>query len=615
MAGTALTLIFQSDQILDSPQIKNKIVLKTLVTDMALNLTFTVPAGANRNVNFPDPGADDSVIYANLAQTLANKTLDVTTTIPDQPQYAHLTGQVGGQVLNGGTNNSEQLTLRSTTAGTKGGIVIDVDDILIGSTHNAIFSGGGEPRGLPATPATNFSATSKNYVDAQVASATSGATTWREIILAQAQLDTPHRAVAQGVVFYLTSVPNNGDFITIADGVNTETYTYAGVDAPFSPTPGATASDAMDHLATHINADSGFWKAFVSITLQALNTKVVVIYRKVPSTPVNDRVFGNFTAGGPHIVNYGAQADYRSSATIVLPGPLDPGVANFGFSRITAGLTPDEAHIARSEAAIYIYNDDLGVWQPSAGSVGTATSGLGGGVLGISTFDENFGLTIPGGGVVRVKSDGTSITFNGSGQLQVVTGTSGAGGATKGKFSADENFALTAVAGVLRVKPDTTSVILNGTGQLQAPTRALLSDGVFGNFTGTVTANLDYPNIGGGEYISLYDMSSVSASGRADVAFSGMLFAPETQITQISVPLRGTGPTPKYHILVYVEGTVGTVFDSGLIAAPGVLTVVNISGGSLSAQPTGTKRFIVVAQAFINNGDALLVGCPNVIQQ
>jgi len=110
-------------------------------------------------------------------------------------------------------------------------------------------------------------------------------------------------------------------------------------------------------------------------------------------------------------------------------------------------------------------------------------------------------------------------------------------------------------------------------------------------------------------------MTSLSAAGRIDVAFPGALAPTQTTISEISVPLMGTGATPQYHIQVYAEGTVGTVYDSLLQTAPGTLTTFSILSPSLSAQPTGGKHYIVVVQAFIDAGEAILVGRPLVTQQ
>jgi hypothetical protein len=80
-------------------------------------------------------------------------------------------------------------------------------------------------------------------------------------------------------------------------------------------------------------------------------------------------------------------------------------------------------------------------------------------------------------------------------------------------------------------------------------------------------------------------------------------------ITSIKFNVKGIGASPQYTLKIYAEGT-GQVFTSGLIAAPGVATLVAKTDLDLSAQPTGQKRFFVVIEAAIDIGEAVLVSRP-----
>lgn len=524
MALTRANLNNQSDKILDSPQVQTKIVLRTLPADPALNLTFSPAPAADRNVNFPDPGSpNDFVVYGNATQTLTNKTFSgVVLTSPtitdftnaqhnhsnaanggqfnhanllllgadDHAQYALLAGRSGGQILTGGTAASDPLTLRSTTNATKGGILIDQDDVTLGSTKNINVSGGGELLGLPTTPSGASAAASKAYVDAQIAILTGGAGVWKEDLLSSAQLDNTNDAIAQAIAFYWNVLPVNGDTFTITDGTNTETFTYSAVNAPFNPTTGGTAITAMTNLVSRINTDSGFWSAILATTLQSINTtngNVIVLYRKVPTALVNDRIFGvTGTANIGKYVNFGGQLDYRSKTVVNLP-TVDPATTTFGFSRLTVGLIPDEAHVVRAEDSVYLWNDDAGTWQLSGGAVTLATSAPGGGVIGQSTFDSSLGLAVTTG-VARVKVDTTSIAFNGSGELTVAggavpLGTSAnngvTGGAIPGKVAGDALKGVNILGdGTLEVKVDGSTVQFNPSGQLKATPAAVTPTGL-----------------------------------------------------------------------------------------------------------------------------------------
>lgn len=956
---TQQILRLQSDQVLVSPQVDTKIALKNIIDTNALNLIWVQPAVTNRNVTFRDPGANDFIVYENLAQTITNKTLGAGCVINDQPQYVHLAGQPGGQIVDGGTANGENLILRSTAGVVKGQVTIDQDDLTMGAGKNVLFSANGEPRGLPATPSGATAAASRAYVDNQISMLSGGSGVWREVLLSQVQLDTPHRAIAQATAFHFaTAAANIGNTFTITDGPNTETYTFQGVSGFRQPVPGASAAQSQANLVAKINSDSAFWLAQEFPNLQSISASyTVVLWRRIPTAVVSDRIFGTITGATVTYANYGGLLDYRSSTTAPLPG-VDPGTASFGLSRVTVALIPDEAHLVRAEDAAWIWNDDAATWQLTAGAVVLGTSApLAAGKPGEVSGDESSAVHITPAGALQVKVDGSSIGFDGGGNLTisggaVPLGTSApAAGGTAGKVSGDESSAVHITgAGALQVKTDGVSIVFDGSGNLrstpvaqiptgtvslsalltqniagtnppastfvatdipaqgyqhgqvqgqlmnfvvpddydsgalaisgvfemltpgvagnvrirtqakivknatgtidtttfpitdatitptiassffqrvtllsitngtfgrgdtlqfyftrvgnnsadtdtrtltlvsfevaytgQVQTRAatqtanvfgpvsgvatppagtissdiptldfsasadgaaacyfvvpdhwdgtsdayvrveyalaapgtagnvgiqasgniadpvsgsvtaipavttvipvtgtaphrsqfvaqiaantfhkgsfvelalrrivatpsnstsvfqlinatitfgivptigysvttsgLMSGGTFGNFSGTVTATIDYPNIGGGEFQGLFDMSSTSPGGRVDVAFTGVLQPGQVQINQLFVPIKGTGASPQYHILVYCEGTVGSVFDSGLQVAPGVLAQINVPGGGLSAQPTGTLHYLVVVQAFIGAGEALLVGRPTYQQQ
>jgi len=93
----------------------------------------------------------------------------------------------------------------------------------------------------------------------------------------------------------------------------------------------------------------------------------------------------------------------------------------------------------------------------AAATIPDATSANGGGVKGKATFDDLKGLHVTAG-IAEVKIDGSTVTFNGSGQLQSAastpTATSAPGGGTQGKVTADENKGLKIVAGIMEVFND-----------------------------------------------------------------------------------------------------------------------------------------------------------------
>jgi hypothetical protein len=114
-------------------------------------------------------------------------------------------------------------------------------------------------------------------------------------------------------------------------------------------------------------------------------------------------------------------------------------------------------------------------------------------------------------------------------------------------------------------------------------------------------------------------VSSTTASGRADVEWQGRLGATQNIIASIVIPIKGQsgGPTPEYHIKIYVEGSGSSNVFSGSALTPettGMRSVITIVDTDLTAQPTGEKKFFVVVEAHLDAGEELRVGTPFVRQ-
>ena len=116
----------------------------------------------------------------------------------------------------------------------------------------------------------------------------------------------------------------------------------------------------------------------------------------------------------------------------------------------------------------------------------------------------------------------------------------------------------------------------------------------------------------------VYDtMSSTVPAGRLNAIYFGRLRDDQTLITNIRVPIKGTGGSPQYKINVHVDGSgAANVYSSSLLtAAPGAASEISIPELDLTAQPVGKKRYHVVVEAHVNAGDTLLVGRPFVSQE
>jgi RNase P/RNase MRP subunit p29 len=180
------------------------------------------------------------------------------------------------------------------------------------------------------------------------------------------------------------------------------------------------------------------------------------------------------------------------------------------LTRTSTPIVPDDVpNKAYVDAAIALATPD-------------ATAASGGGVKGIVTFDSDKALNVvsgvaevvpdgtrgieinPTSKALAVKVDGSTITFDGSGQIQsasIIDATSAPGGGVKGKVTADENLGLKITSGIMEVFPNTNrglqnaatglevkvdgaTVTFDGTGRLQA------SGGGGGSTQVTVDKNL-----------------------------------------------------------------------------------------------------------------------------
>jgi hypothetical protein len=159
---------------------------------------------------------------------------------------------------------------------------------------------------------------------------------------------------------------------------------------------------------------------------------------------------------------------------------------------------------------------------------------------------------------------------------------------------------------------NTPGVVSGGSGNSEG----YLDQFVFGNDVGSILADALYP-IFSGDFETLYSMASSSAAARVDIAFQGKVPDGFTTIEQIGLNLYGTGAGPEYVLKVFVDGQgASAVYDptaGAPIAAPGTISAITVSSGSLASQPLGEARFFVVVEAHIDAGEAILTSRPYVI--
>lgn len=133
----------------------------------------------------------------------------------------------------------------------------------------------------------------------------------------------------------------------------------------------------------------------------------------------------------------------------------------------------------------------------------------------------------------------------------------------------------------------------------------------FENVVGATTDS-QIPPDEGGDFETYLQVLGNGAAQETRITFQGHVKPGQTGISQILLPIKGTGD---FEINVFVEGTVGNVYSGAVVgAAPGVRTVVTIASGSLTAQPTGEGRYLIAVRALVDAAEYIQVGRPYVRQ-
>lgn len=257
---------------------------------------------------------------------------------------------------------------------------------------------------------------------------------WKEGLLSEVQKSDSQGILAAEVLYFTgqpqTTIP---DTIVFKNATLTRTYTFvANQGAESAPTDVSietSAATAMARLVTRMNADAGNtqWSAqWVATGAERINAGgVIVVYEKASAAGASDsRIYGVWTTqSDAKVVAYASGAtptvanDYTGKTGATLPA-ADPGAGRFGLRRQKTALTDGEIHLFLNGETAWIWDSDAGVWQAfsGGGSIPDATSASGGGVKGKITVDSDYGLTVASG-VLSVKVDTDTITFNSSGQL------------------------------------------------------------------------------------------------------------------------------------------------------------------------------------------------------
>ena len=135
-----------------------------------------------------------------------------------------------------------------------------------------------------------------------------------------------------------------------------------------------------------------------------------------------------------------------------------------------------------------------------------------------------------------------------------------------------------------------------------------LNQGSFDNAVGA-GVNGDTDGIDLTDFETFDRMEATVGAGSIDVSYQGRLGSLTTTIKRISLFRKGTA-SASYTLEVHVEGT-GLAYTSGSVAPPLTATELVLTDLDLSAQPTGSGRFVVILKVVFSGApEEILVSRP-----
>lgn len=458
-------------------------------------------------------------------------------------------------------------------------------------------------------------AVSKSQLDSAVIS---GGTV-KEALLHDAQLDDTD-GINAAMALYFANQPTAGDTVVIKNGTLTRQYDFVanqGAEAAATDVSIETdAATAMARLILRANADAGNtqWDLVYSTDLDAINSGgVIVVYEKASAAGASaSRIYANTawtTQADFQVVEFASGTtpdvalDYTSKVSTTA-GTTDPGYGRFGLRRQQSALIDGEIHLTLNTGEQWSWDDSGNTWQQMTGpgAIPDATSGSGGGVKGIVTFDSDKGLVVAAGVAAVVVEAAGAIEFGGAGGLQVNIEAANPSLQISGNelgVKIDANAGLQKGAAGLGIKiddtPDTLDVDSDGLKVVGLPSLFKINDSA-------VSANVDAAALG------------VLTAGAASDADGEHTHDGKSDTGHTHTHASTTGQTVNdHHNQVHaIDGA-----DHSLAGAtPGeVLTVLTATTFAFSSPGAATKAPKVeadyVAAGAISNGDPVYISASD----
>jgi len=233
-------------------------------------------------------------------------------------------------------------------------------------------------------------------------------------------------------VLQFAAQPIAGDTVVLTDGVLTRTYTFvADIGSEVAATDVSietTALTAMERFILRANADASNteWILSLHTTGEVGGPEIHVQETDTPTDSLAEsRIYGTWTTqANVKVVEFSDGTDIiqYNEGVVATMSTTDPGGGRFGLSRAEASLVDGEVHLALDINAQFSWESSAQTWRQISGSgaIPNATSGSGGDVKGLATFDEDKGLQVIANGVAEVRLEAAKgIQFESGGGLGI----------------------------------------------------------------------------------------------------------------------------------------------------------------------------------------------------
>lgn len=690
MGTTRQNLDVQSDKVLTEPTVQTRIIAQDLGAVQSLFLDWDEPVGADRTVNFEDPGADDAVVYKNTAQVLTNKQ---TTTAPvganditnknyvDTAIAASLGDAGAGPDPAGGTKGITTFnTSKGLDVGLPGVAEIKVDGATI------TFNGSGELVG------------SASVVDATAGPG--GATKGKVTADSDKGLDIVSGVLEVKVDGVSVGINLSGELETLGGGgpvgpigtVSAQpqfTEDIAAVTAPTNDFTGGGDISTLDFPASVITGtrfaigipEDYFSGDLVIEVIQQMSAAdaagSIEVETQAKIVDISGGVIDSLSypaTQATHVVPTTTDIEKRTLLTIT-DGDFSKG-DNIQVLVKRLGNDVGDTNLASWKVLAFrfaytaIVNGRVATvaskfFENAAGETATTPNTISAGDITVEDFPDsidtglkfeftvpehwdeisdcdirlNYTMSVSDAGDVRLESRAKIARVVG-GTIDTIAPanfdfTPGAGDSTVPK----QTGTMFSIPSTGLSRGDSITVIVARRGTAGADTHTddfqlicamatfgtvsslgvsavtireeYLNQGSFGNAVGA-GVNGDTDHIDLTDFETFDKMEATAGAGSIDVSYQGRLGSLTSTIKRISFFIKGTG-TASYSAEVHVEGSVGDVLTVpiGPIAPPLSSTEVIRTDLDLSAQPTGSGRFVVIIKAtFSGAAEEILVSRP-----